>query len=71
MIIILLIYFNLKTDLRKKINGQINGAEYNSTQIIKWSKELLKGIKYIHDEGIMHRNIEPEFDNFFIMFFIM
>jgi len=33
---------------------------YDTEQIFKWSKEIIKGLNYLYSRKIIHRDIKPE-----------
>lgn len=44
------------------------GSRFDYDLIIKWSKELLDGIWFIHKNSAIHRKIKPKFLNFNFFF---
>lgn len=47
------------------------GKKFDELTLIKWSKEIILGINFLHENNIIHCNIDPEYINFLIWFIII
>lgn len=57
-----LYFFSLQGgSLDSKIKAKkIDKNTYNNEMIEKWSKQLIQGLNFLHNNSIMHRDIKPE-----------
>jgi serine/threonine protein kinase len=52
-------------DLNKsKCFKKPNEKKFEDDQILKWIKDLINGLYYLHENSIIHRDIKPEYLHF-------
>jgi len=47
-------------DLKAKIDeATISGTSFQEMQILKWIMQATNGLKFLHSENVIHRDIKP------------
>jgi serine/threonine protein kinase len=55
-------------DLNNKIKKTKESPQkkFETENIINWTKDILNGMKYLHDKKIIHRDLKPRSLNFYL-----
>ena len=54
------IFYNQNGDLKKVINDKKNSkSEFTKEEIVYFSRDILKGLEYLHSNNMVHRDLKP------------